>query len=62
MTRDRAKCSGSQFIASHRDHQGQGHGKLRMSAAIEVAPPAARLRRTRWSTRAGSERDGTRSP
>ena len=58
MTRDRAKCSGSQFIASHRDHQGQGHGELRMSAAIEVAPPAARLRRTR----AGSERDGTRSP
>ena len=43
-----------QWLAVHRDHQGQGLGKLRMSAAIEVAPPAARLRRTR----AGTERDG----
>ena len=48
-----------QWLAAHRDHQGQGHGKSRMSAAIEVAPtapppPTARLRRTR----AGTERDG----
>lgn len=48
-----------QWLAVHRDHQGQGLGKLRMSAAIEVAPsapppPTARLRRTR----AGTERDG----
>ena len=52
------RSSKVQWLAVLRDHQGQGLGKLRMSAAIEVAPPAARLRRTR----AGSERDGTRSP